>query len=114
MDVDAQTVTLEWDENNALVGCIWAEKHEDVPVSCLSAMGMWRNDVVLTAATSTCANNVCHSPLTYSHISFFLNRRIVDTRARSSPGQLSWGDASHVRPTLLTIFVLLYAVFLTL
>jgi hypothetical protein len=24
--------------------------HEDVPVSCLSAKGIWRNEVVLTAA----------------------------------------------------------------
>ena len=113
MDVDAQTVTLEWDEYNTPAGCIWVEKHEDVPVSCLSAMGMWRNDVVLTAAAGACAKNVCHSPLTYSHISFFLNRRIVDTRADSSPGQPSWGDASLVRPTLLTFF-LPYAVLLTL
>jgi hypothetical protein len=87
-----------------------------VPVSCLSAMGIWRNEVVLTAA-GACVykNNVCHSPLTYvCDVSFVLNRRILDTRAESSPKQPSWGDASHVRPTLLTIFVFPYAVLLTL
>ena len=58
MDVDAQTVT-EWDEYNAAAGCIWAEKHEDVPVSCLNAMGMWRNDVVLIVAASARTPEIC-------------------------------------------------------
>jgi hypothetical protein len=114
VDVDAQTVTLQWDEYNATAGWIWAEEHEDLPVSCLSAMGILRNEVVLTAA-GACAKHVCRSPLTYC-VTYpsFLNRRIVDTRADSSPRQPSWGDASLVRPTLLTIFVLQFAVWLTL
>ena len=49
MDVDAQTVTLVSDEYDGF-GRTWVEPHEDVPVSCLSAMGIWRNEVVLTAA----------------------------------------------------------------
>jgi hypothetical protein len=65
MDVDAQTVTLVSDKYDGW-GRIWVEEHEDVPVSCLSAMGIWRNEVVLTAAGAcVCKNNVCHSPLTY-------------------------------------------------
>jgi hypothetical protein len=49
VDVDAQTVTLESDRYDGWVRT-WRLVHEDVPVSCLSAMGIWRNEVVLTAA----------------------------------------------------------------
>ena len=59
MDVDAQTVTLERDKYNALAGCIWAEERRDVPVSCLSAMGVWRNDVVLIVAASARTPEIC-------------------------------------------------------
>jgi hypothetical protein len=56
--VDAQTVTLERDEYDAARGRMWVEKHEDVPVSYLSAMGIWRNEVVLIAA-GACAKPTC-------------------------------------------------------
>jgi hypothetical protein len=49
VDVDARTVTLESDGYDGW-GRTWVKVHEDVPVSCLSAMGIWRNEVVLTAA----------------------------------------------------------------
>jgi hypothetical protein len=42
VDVDAQTVTLVSDKYDGWGG-ISVEEHEDVPVSCLSAMGIWRN-----------------------------------------------------------------------
>ena len=114
MDVDAQTVTLERDEYNALVGCIWAEEHRDVPVSCLSAMGVWRNDVVLTAA-GACAKRVCHSPLTYcvTHPSF-------STGGSSTPGLAAHQDNDHAEMPALCVphyrlyLFLLYAVLLTL
>ena len=64
MDVDAQTVTLQRDEYNAAAGRMWVEEHEDVPVSCLSAMGIWRNDVELTAA-SACAKTTCVTRLSH-------------------------------------------------
>ena len=57
MDVDAQTVTLVSDKYDGW-GRISVEEHEDVPVSCLSAMGIWRNEVVLTAA-GACAKTTC-------------------------------------------------------
>ena len=63
VDVDAQTVTLESDRYDGWERT-WSLEHEDVPVSCLSAMGIWRNEVVLTAA-GACAKHVCRSPLTY-------------------------------------------------
>jgi hypothetical protein len=114
VDVDAQTVTLVSDKYDGWGG-ISVEEHEDVPVSCLSAMGIWRNEVVLTAA-GACAKTTCVSLASHvlCDISFVLNRRIVDTRDICSPRQPSWGDASPVRPTLLTIFVFPYAVLLTL
>ena len=114
MDVDAQTVTLERDEYNALAGCIWAKEHRDVPVSCLSAMGVWRNDVVLTAA-GACAKRVCHSPLTYcvTHPSF-------STGESSTPGLAAHQDNDHAEMPALCVphyrlyLFLLYAVLLTL
>jgi hypothetical protein len=114
VDVDAQTVTLVSDKYDGWVR-IWVEEHEDVPVSCLNAMGIWRNEVVLTAA-GACAKTTCVTRLSriVCDVSFVLNRRIVDTMDKNSPGQPSWGDASLVRPTLLTIFVFPYAVLLTL
>jgi hypothetical protein len=85
MDVDAQTVTLVSDKYDGWVR-IWVEEHEDVPVSCLNAMGIWRNEVVLTAA-GACAKTTCVTRLS----------RIVCLPS------LWWGALPRARPPYLPL-----------